>query len=149
MIRIRDPQDLGAAVVFALIGLGGIYFGRDLSYGTASQMGPGYFPAILSWLILALGVGIGLKALVSRGPRVEPIRYRPLVVVTGAVVAFGFLLETVGLALAAVILTVLAAYARRDVNLAETLLLGAGLSAFCLLVFVFALSQPLPVWWGR
>lgn len=149
MIRIRDPQDLGAAIVFTLIGLGGIYFGKDLSYGTASQMGPGYFPAILSWLILALGLGIGLKALMIGGPRIEPIRYRPLVVVTGAVIAFGFLLEAIGLVLAAVILTVGAAYARRDVSLTETLLLGAGLSVFCLIVFVFGLSQPLPVWWGK
>jgi len=54
-----------------------------------------------------------------------------------------------GLALAAVILTVASAYARRDVNLSETLLLGAGLAVFSVVVFVFALSQPLSAWWGK
>lgn len=149
MIRIRDPQDFGAAVVFALIGAAGIYLGKDLEYGTASNMGPGYFPIILSALILVLGLGLGLKSMMVHGPRIEAIRFRPLLFIIGVVLLFGFALEAVGLALAAVILTVASAYARRDVNLSETLLLGAGLALFSVVVFVFALSQPLSAWWGK
>ena len=47
------------------------------------------------------------------------------------------------------LLTVLAGHARRDVNLWETLLLAAGLALFCVGLFVYALSQPFPAWWGR
>jgi hypothetical protein len=46
-------------------------------------------------------------------------------------------------------LTLVAAYARRNVNLKETFILGAGLAIFCIVVFVYALGQPLPAWWGR
>ena len=149
MLRIRSPQDLGAAVVFVVIGLAGAYFGRDLAFGTAGRMGPGYFPIILSWIIVAVGVVLGLRALTIEGPRIEPVQLRPIMVIITAVLMFGFLINAVGLAVAAVLLTILAAYARRDVNLAEAALLGIGLAAFSVVVFVYGLSQPLPAWWGR
>jgi len=149
MLRIKSPQDLGAAVVFMAIGLVGVYFGRDLSFGTAARMGPGYFPIILSWIIVAIGIVVGLKALTIEGPRIEPVQLRPIVVIIAAILAFGFLINAVGLAITAVLLTILAAYARRDVKPIEAVLLGGGLAIFAIVVFVYGLSQPLPAWWGR
>ena len=149
MLRIRSPQDLGAAGVLVVIGLAGAYFGRDLAFGTAGRMGPGYFPIILSWIIVAVGVILAVRALTIEGPRIEPVQLRPIVVIIAAILMFGFLISAVGLAISAVLLTILAAYARRDVNLAETALLGIGLAAFTVMVFVYGLSQPLPAWWGR
>ena len=149
MLRIRSPQDLGAGVVFVAIGLAGAYFGRDLAFGSSGRMGPGYFPIILSWAIVGVGAVVGIKSLTIEGPAVEPIQFRPLLVIIASILVFGVLIGTVGLAIAAVVLTVLAAYARRGVNLGETVLLGVGLSAFTVIVFVYGLSQPLPAWWGQ
>ena len=149
MLRIKSPQDLGAAVVFVAIGLASAYFGKDLSFGTAGRMGPGYFPLILSWIIVGVGFVLGLAAVTIEGPSIEPIQLRPITVIIAAILVFGLLISSAGLAIAAVLLTVLAAYARRDVNLTEAVLLGIGLAAFTVVVFVYGLSQPLPVWWGR
>jgi Tripartite tricarboxylate transporter TctB family len=149
MFRIKSPQDLGAAIVFMAIGLAGAYFGSDLSFGTAARMGPGYFPIILSWTIFAIGAVVGCKGLTIEGPRIEPMQLRPILVIVAAILAFGYLIEKLGLAITAALLTVLAGYARRDVNLWETLLLAAGLALFCVGLFVYALSQPFPAWWGR
>jgi hypothetical protein len=147
MLRIRSPQDLGAAVLLMAIGLAGAYFGRDLALGSSGRMGPGYFPAILSWAIVGVGIIVGFKSLTIDGPRIEPIQLRPLLVIIAAILAFGFLISAVGLAVSAVLLTVLAAYARRDASLGEALLLGIGLAAFTVIVFVYGLAQPLPAWW--
>jgi putative tricarboxylic transport membrane protein len=149
MFRIKSPQDVGAAVIFMAIGLAGAYFGRDLALGTAARMGPGYFPVILSWTIFGIGVVVGCKGLTIEGPRIETIQLRPILVIVAAILAFGYLIEKLGLAITAALLTVLAGYARRDVNLWETLLLAAGLALFCVGLFVYALSQPFPAWWGR
>ncbi len=149
MFRIRSPQDVGAAVVFMAIGLAGLYFGRDLATGTAARMGPGYFPVILSWAIFGIGVVVGFKGLTIEGPRIETVQLRPILVIVSAILAFGYLIEKIGLAITAALLTVLAGHARRDVNLWETLLLAAGLALFCVGLFVYALSQPFPAWWGR
>ena len=149
MLRVRSPQDLGAGLVFVFIGAAGVYFGQDLTFGTASRMGPGYFPILLSWLIILLGLVVGLRGLTIEGPPVEPIQVRPIVFVIAAILMFGYLLDAIGLALTTIALTLVAAYARRDASLKETLLLGGSLAVFAVVVFVYALSQPLPAWWGQ
>jgi hypothetical protein len=149
MLRIKSPQDFGAAVVFVAIGLAGAYFGADLRFGTAGDMGSGYFPVILSWNITAIGVIVGIRAVTVEGPPIEPIQLRPIMVILAAILIFGYLIDKVGLAITAALLTVLAAYARRDVNLVETVLLAAGLAVFSVVLFVYALSQPFDAWWGR
>jgi hypothetical protein len=149
MFRVKSPQDFGSAIVFLLIGLAGLYFGKDLTYGTAGRMGPGSFPYLLSWLIIGIGVFVGLTSLAVEGPPIEPPQFRPAFFVLLSVIVFGYLMSYVGLAITGVVMTLIAAYARRQVNLFESLLLGIGLSIGCVLIFVYALGQPLPAWWGE
>jgi hypothetical protein len=134
--------------VFFVIGGAGLWFGQELARGSASKMGTGYFPFILSWLILAVAVVLLGRALALDGPRVERPQWRPIAFIIGAVVAFGYLLQWTGLLAAALIITLIAAYARHNVRLRDYLWLGAGLALFTAAVFVFALNQPLPLWWG-
>ena len=149
MFRVKSPQDFGAAILFLAIGVAGLYFGRDLAFGSAARMGPGYFPTLLSCIIALIGVIVGLKSLTIEGPPIEPIKLRPVVFILVAVLAFGFLIEQVGLAITAAGVAIFAAYARRDVDLKETVLLAVGLALFAVAVFAYALGQPLPIWWGR
>jgi hypothetical protein len=149
MFRIKSPQDMGAAVVFMAIGLAGVYFGSDLAFGTTARMGPGYFPVILSWVVFGIGAVVGFKGLTIEGPAIEPVQLRPILVIVSAILIFGYLIERVGLAITAALLTVLAGYARRDARPLETLLLAAALALFCVGLFVYGLSQPFPTWWGR
>jgi hypothetical protein len=149
MLRVRSPQDLGAGLVFTLIGLAGFYFGTDLTFGTPARMGPGFFPVLLSGLIIAIGLVLALKGVAVEGPPIEPVQLRPISFIVAAILIFGFLIESIGLALTAVLLTIFAAYARPEVKLRETILLGVGLAMFTVLVFVYLLGQALPAWWGR
>jgi hypothetical protein len=149
MLRVKSPQDLGAGLVFLMIGGAGLYFGSDLTFGTSARMGPGYFPTLLSILIIAIGLAVGARGVTIAGPAIEPVALRPLVCIIAAILIFGSLIDHVGLALATLALTALAACARRDVQPGETALLGIGLSLFAVLVFVYLLGQPLPAWWGR
>jgi hypothetical protein len=87
--------------------------------------------------------------LTFEGPPIERIQLRPIFFVTASILLFGAIIDYAGLAITTVALTIIAAYARRDVNLRETVLLGAGLALFTIGVFVYALNQPLPAWWGR
>jgi hypothetical protein len=149
MFRVKSPQDFGAAILFLTIGLAGLYFGRDLSFGTASKMGPGYFPVLLSCVIVLIGALVGLKSLAIEGPPIEPVKLRPVIFILVAILAFGYLIEQIGLAITTTGLAIFAAYARRDVNLKETVVLAICLSGFAIAVFAYALGQPLPIWWGR
>ncbi len=146
MLRVKSPQDLGAAIVFIVIGLAGLYFGKTLTFGTASQMGPGFFPTWLNLAILIIGVAIGVKALAVAGPAVERFHVRPILLIVAAIAVFAILINTAGLAVAALLMTIFAAYARRGVRLTETILLAVGLAVFSVVVFVYVLGQAVPVW---
>lgn len=148
MLKVKSPQDFGSAVVIILIGLAGIYFGSDLTMGTAGRMGPGYFPRLLSWLIVAIGLFVGLKSFLTDGPPIEMPKFRPMFFVLMSILIFGYMMDYVGLAITAVVLVFVAAYARRDVNILETAIFGVGLSIGTILIFVYGLGQPLPAWWG-
>ena len=148
MLRVKSPQDFGSAVVIILIGAAGVYFGAELTMGTAGRMGPGYFPRLLSWLIIAVGLFIGLKSLIIDGPPIQPPQWRPMLFCLAAIILFGYMMKYVGLFLTAIALVIVAAYARPKVNLIETLIFGVAMSIGTILIFVYGLGQPLPAWWG-
>ena len=143
MLRIKSPQDFGAAIVFIVIGLAGIYFGLDLRFGTAARMGPGFFPYYLSWCILGIGAIAGARSLALQGPAIERVRLRPVLLILASLLVFGFAMEALGLIVSAAALIAIAALAQGRPKLRETALLAAGMTAFCVVVFVWALGQPL------
>ena len=148
MLRVKSPQDLGSAIVIILIGAAGVYFGSELTMGTAGRMGPGYFPRLLSWLIIAVGLFIGLKSLVVDGPPIQPPQLRPILFCLAAIILFGYMMKYVGLFLTGITMILVAAHARRNVNLIETLIFGVAMTLGTILIFVYGLGQPLPAWWG-
>lgn len=143
MLRIKSPQDVGAAFVFVLIGLAGVHFGADLRFGGAARMGPGFFPLYLSWCIVGIGVIIGVRSLVFSGPAIERMRLRPVLFVICSLLVFGFAMEEFGLFVSAFALVAIAAFAQSKPDLLGTGLLAAGMTVFCVVVFVLALGQPL------
>lgn len=149
MLRVKGPQDLGAGIIFIIIGIFGIYFGKDLTYGTASRMGPGYFPTWLSWIILGMGVLILGRSLASKGPRIEPFQIRPIFFILSGVLVFAYLIEHIGLALSIFLMVLIAVQSRSDTKQLEMILLAAGLSVGAVVVFVYVLGQAMPPWWGR
>jgi hypothetical protein len=97
MIRIRAPQDFGAAIIFLVVGLAGLYFGANLSGMKASgQLGSGTMPRILSWICLGFSALMLYRALRIDRPDAEIVPWRALASVTAAVIVFGFLIERVG-----------------------------------------------------
>jgi hypothetical protein len=143
MPRVKSPQDLGAALIFILIGVAGLYFGKDLRFGTAARMGPGFFPFYLSWCIIGVGLIVGTRSFMLPGLPVELVRLRPVITVLLSLLVFGYAMELLGLIFSSLALVAIAAYAQDKPNIRDTLLLAAGMAIFCVVVFVWALKQPL------
>lgn len=141
---VKAPRDLGASFMMVWIGMTGLYFGAELTMGTAGRMGPGYFPRLLSWLIIAIGIFVGMMSLSVEGPAVQRPRARPIGFVMLSIVIFGYLMNLVGLFIAAIVVVLVAGFARKNFNIREMLLLGAILSIGTVLIFVYALGQALP-----
>ena len=114
MFHIRSPQDLGASVMLIIIGVAGLWFGREYEVGTASRMGPGYMPMALSWGLILFGVVVGLRSVRVRGPAVEPVVWRTNILILGAIISFAFLIRSTGLAATIFVVTALSAFASTE-----------------------------------
>jgi len=149
MIRVKSPQNLGAAVIFIGLAAIGLVFGRDLTFGSAAKMGPGFFPTILSLLILGIGLLQGASAFIVEGPAIERPHWRPLTFVCAAMMIFGLAINYIGLAFSAALLTFIAAGARPGARWGEIAVLAVVLGVFSVLLFVYGLGQAMPAWWGE
>src|SRR5438552_14866437 len=97
MIRVKNPQDFWAGLLFLAVGCLALWFGRNYAFGTATKMGPGYMPTVLSWGLVLIGAFLSLRALALVGPSIEGSLIRPQIFILLAIVVFGLLIERVGL----------------------------------------------------
>jgi hypothetical protein len=146
-MQIRNPADFWSGVMFAAFGAFFAVFAREYDMGSAARMGPAYFPTVLGGLLLLLGAGIALRAvwLDTGGGRVERFHFRPLLLVLGAVAAFGLLLRPAGLLVALTALVVIASLGSEEFRLRDVLLLTVGLALLVLALFIWGLGLTVPV----
>jgi hypothetical protein len=141
------PRDVVGGLVVVAIGAGFFAFGRELETGTSFRMGPGYFPTILSLLMVALGAV--MTVLAWRAPHQEEafgqVPWRALALVVGAVVLFGLTLRGLGLAPVLLLVVLATAWASRYASWRASVPLALGIAAFCALLFIKGLGLPLPL----
>lgn len=145
-MRVRNANDVCAGLFLIGVGAVGEWAAAGLRVGSAVRMGPGYVPQLLGWVVIGFGAAILARGLLAEGPRAEPWALRPLVLIPASIAAFGLTVERLGLVAAVLATVILARLAGRNGRPLETALLGLGLAAFCVLVFVRALGLTLPVW---
>src|SRR5690606_5250695 len=96
-MRRVDYRDLIGGVLIMLIGAAAMYHSLTaFSLGTAGRMGPGYFPALVSGLLVLCGIVILIPALRRAGP-MPSIEFRPLLWISLSTLAFAVLLVPFGL----------------------------------------------------
>ena len=142
---MRNAKDFWTGLIYIFFGSSAILIARDYSMGTANKMGPGYFPTILGGLLLVIGVISVIRSFVIPGSPIGAFAFKGLVLVTVSVVAFGFVVRGLGLAVALPILVIISAYASTRFRWCPTLLLAAALTIFCVFVFLKGLGIPLPI----
>jgi hypothetical protein len=142
---IRHPKDFWAGIIFLIFGLAAVIIGRDYTMGTAGRMGPGYFPTILGGLLALIGLAATIRSFLRPGEAIGKFYIKNLLLVSVAVLLFGFLMRDAGLLPAVIAIVMVSAYASPKFTWLSTLLIALGLSAFCVLVFVKLLGLPMPI----
>jgi hypothetical protein len=146
-MTIRAPKDFWSGLMFLAFAAVALLSARGYSLGSAGKMGPGYFPLLLGLVLALIGAILVARSFVIQGERVGRLSVLPLMVVVLGVCLFAFSIETLGLVVALVAVTVVSALASwKDFRLREAALLAAALAAFAVGVFVYGLRLPLPVW---
>ena len=145
-MKIRDPQDFWAGLMFMGSGGAAMFFARNYAYGSAEKMGPGYFPTVLGGILIALGLIIALRALVFAGLAVGRFHWKPLLLVLGSILLFAFTLQTLGLIVAIFALIIVAALGGHEFKLQEVLLLSSFLCLGSVAIFIYGLQLQFQVW---
>lgn len=122
-------------------GLFFLVYGGDYAMGSMRRIGPGFFPAALSWLLMGLGAAVALEGLLLRDSAPE-IHFRPLLMVVAAIILWALSLETFGLYPATFLLVVVSSLAERRTRLWPTLLLALALSLLSHGIFIYGFRLP-------
>lgn len=137
-----------------LLALGGFFAftGQGLPMTESGAMGAGYFPRVLAWLLVLLGLAVMAVAWLGRAASaaaqpspVLPVPWRALVMICLALVWFALSVRPLGLGLALGGAVALSCAASAQSTLRGSLLLTAGVVVFAWLVFVVALKMPVPM----
>lgn len=148
-MKIKSQRDFFSGLMFVLLGVVFAWASTEYSFGSSARPGPGYFPFGLGVLLALLGALVLFKALTIESEGGDPIgavAWRPLLVITAAIVLFGLALPRLGLALTLPMVVVLAAAAGDEFRWRDALLNCGLLTVGSWCIFVWGLKLVIPVW---
>jgi hypothetical protein len=140
-LALDKPNALCAGI---FIGFGAFFMVQSFSLdiGTAFRMGPGYFPLVLSGVLILLGVIILVQALRFAGEPVGAIAWRGMFFILPAPVFFGLTVRGLGFVPALFCTALIAAFASHRMRPGLALIIAAALTLFATAVFSYALGLP-------
>lgn len=145
VFNVFKQQDFVSGLLLGSVGAAGLFFGRDYPIGSASQMGPGYFPIGLSFGILVVGLLLVIKSLVTGDLLIERIHLRSVGFVVVAMVAFGLTIERASLAVATFLLISIGSLGSQEARPREVLLVYVSLTIAAAALFIIGLGLPIRI----
>jgi len=145
---VLNNKDVWAGLLLIAIGAAAIFLARNYTFGTALRMGPGFFPIVLGGVLILFGLYILASGLRSGEQIGGSWSLRALVILPLALVLFGVLMEYGGFIPAMLVLIFASAAASTEFRFLEVLIFAIGLTALCVVVFVWALGLPYPLLTG-
>lgn len=140
-------QNLIFALLFVAISAAmGIHAFTSMKVGNMENMGPGFFPVMLSVLLAFLAILVGLTSVPADAPVFKILKPKPILLVIAGPLIFALTIRSLGLVLAVFITTFVVALASRHATLKGSLLLAAGFTVFCVALFGYLLNLPIPFW---
>lgn len=146
-MKIYNKRDFNAGLMFLAVALFFGFYAQDYSMGTATRMGPGYFPTLLAVIMGLLGlIVLGMAFLkVEEQEPPEPTDWHGMGLILASVLLFGLTLPYAGFLIAVFVLVGLSATASDESKRKETVVLAAALAVLGVTVFGYGLELQFPV----
>jgi hypothetical protein len=145
-IQRGNAPDIAFGAFLILLAIVALWETRELALGTAADMGPGYVPRALAWILMGFGAVFAFGGLRARRVAMPRFDLRSFVMVLLSLAVFALLLPKGGLALATFATLACSTFAVSGFRWRESLLFAVILTAFTVLLFVNGLGLPLAVW---
>ena len=144
-VELSDNKDFLAGLLLLVVGGIGFYMALDYPFGSALRMGPGYFPRVLSGILMGFGAFVLIRGLMHAERVKGKWGWKPLAFILVGLVVFGFVMERFGIVPALVAMFIIAAFGGHEFKLVEVLILTAIMTTFSIIVFVYLLGLPYPL----
>ena len=149
--RIVRNEWIPPGLFFIAVGTAALIISRDYPLGNLTRMGPGFFPRMLSFAMIGLGVLIVLKGVAGlaavRALDFPRRRFdRSIVLIPAAMAVFGLAIEPLGLVAALTLSIAVAGVAHRQASLKEVAASIVFLTTLSFVIFIWILKLPLRVW---
>lgn len=148
-MKIRNPEDFWAGVMFLVFGILAVYISLDYPMGSAMRMGPGYFPTYLGVLLIVLGLIVSVLSLKTEGERIKPFAWKPMFWLSLSFVIFAWGIDHIGFVPALLGLIVCSTAAGQVFKVKEVLVLSVVLVAGMVGIFIYGIDLPYPLFWWR
>ena len=145
-LKVCSQKDFFAGLMFVGLGVFAIIESQNYDMGVIQRMGPAYFPTALGIILTFLGLAVFVRSFFTGVKTKIQIDLRPIVLVLSGVVAFGLLLNSAGLVIAAFALIFLACLGSWEFRLRDTIIIFFVLIIFCTAVFYYGLEVSMPLW---
>lgn len=152
MLHARLARDTVGGLFFAAIGLAFVLGSNHLPMGEAARMASGYFPRLLGYCLIFIGLVISIRGTFSEKKSHEIIyrfALKKILLIGTALLAFAFLLEPAGLWIALSVLVFISSFASEQRRIREALILTVVVDLLVTAVFVGAIGLEinlLPAW---
>lgn len=152
MLHARLARDTVGGLFFAAIGLAFVLGSNHLPMGEATRMASGYFPRLLGYCLIFIGLVISIRGTFSEKKSHEIIyrfALKKVLLIGIALLAFAFLLEPAGLWIALSVLVFISSFASEQRSIREALILTVVVDLLVTAVFVGAIGLEinlLPAW---
>lgn len=143
--RVLLSQDRAAGLTLIAVSGFALWASSDLATGTLRFIGPGLMPKLLAALVGVTGIILLVLSFLRPSQPMPAIPLRGPVCVLAGILAFALTVQTLGFAVAAPLLALLAGLADRDMRWLELLGFAAFMTIGCILVFKVGLNLPIPV----
>lgn len=134
------------AIILALIGLTAFIIGLQYEFGTSLRMGSGYFPLVLSAILVILAAWEAISVLISPAEDDLPeLDWRPLVAILSSVLGFALVIPFFGLIPAFVVSIGFSALSESRYGVKPAIILASFVSIGAWLLFTKLLGLTLPL----
>jgi putative tricarboxylic transport membrane protein len=110
------------------------------------SFGAGTAPRMFGVLMLGLGIAIMIVGLLTEGPHLAKYHWRGPLFVSLSILSFALTIRPMGLVVTAFASFLISALGTAETKWKETIIVGMALTAFCSLLFPYALGLPLQMW---
>lgn len=137
-----DPTEAVCGALF--VAAGGFFAWQSLqmALGTAFRMGPGYFPFVLSLVLLLLGAVIIIRSINFESEGFGALAWRGMVFILLAPVFFGLTVRGLGFVPSLFMSALIASFASQRMTVKMAVILSVLLTVFSVVVFNYGLGLP-------